>query len=212
MGQDGKVAGFVTLDSIPSTPQQFVELWSRLYAFGDAEYDNHIRMPAGGPLTSADVSELMAWKSGKRHEAHARQWAATVALDTINAPRGAPDLDDSALEAHFTAIDAQLRTAGLNSSGSIIWVIFLCHLGQPASIPIYDVNVWRAWGFITGWLRQTDLTLAPKTLNSYLEYRTWFNGLVADDGLGPRALDWSLMSFGQFISSGWRPLLGSIPD
>jgi hypothetical protein len=205
------MAGFVTLESAPSTPQRFVELWSRLYTFGDAAYNDHIQMPAGGPLTSSDVGELMARKSGKRHEALARTWGATVALDTVNAPRGAPALDDPALRAHFAAIDTQLKASGLNSSGSIIWVIFLCHLGQPASVPIYDVNVWLAWGFITGWLRQKDLALVPKTLNSYCEYRSWFNELVARDGLEPRELDRALMSFGQFISSGWHALLDPIP-
>jgi hypothetical protein len=205
------MTGLVTLDSTPSTPRQFVDLWSNLYTFDDAAYNIHIQMPAGGPLSSSDVSELMAWKSGKRHEALAREWGATVALATINFPRSASTLGDPALRAHFALIDAQLKAAGLNSSGSIVWVIFLCHLGQPASVPIYDVNVWRAWGFITGWLRQKHLALVPTTLSSYLAYRAWFNQLATSHGLQPRELDRALMSFGQFISSGWGPLLGPIP-
>jgi hypothetical protein len=81
------------------------------------------------------------------------------------------------------------------------------NIGQPQTTPICDVNVWRAWGHIEGWISPKHYRQVPTTLKDYLDYRQWFNGLASAHGLAPRELDRALMAFGQFLSSRWGALL-----
>ena len=82
----------------------------------------------------------------------------------------------------------QLKRNQLASSNPLIWPIFLCHVAQPQSIPVYDVNVWIAWGWIVNWVKPEHYRQQPKKLSTYLEFRTWFNGLVATGKVSPREL------------------------
>jgi hypothetical protein len=69
--------------------------------------------------------------------------------------------------------------------------------------PIYDVNVWRAWGHIAGWIEPEHYRLIPGTFPTYLEYRGWFNGLASTYGIEPRHLDQALVAYGRFLTDGW---------
>jgi hypothetical protein len=200
---------FSCLISNASDANSFVEFWARHYVTNDLPYESNIGMH-GSQLNRFNVEELMAWKAGRRHEALARRWGGAMDLDTVNSPRSAADFGDNELRRHFEEIDRQLKSAGLNVTNSIVWVIFLCHVNQPKTVPIYDVNVWLAWGFIEGWLRPEHLELAPTSFDDYLNYRTWFNGLMERAGVQSRSLDQALMTFGQFLSGRWGDLLGSL--
>jgi len=200
------MAGFINLTPEEVDPARFVEVWSHFYSWDDDGYLAHIQDHPGQILTSTDVGELMAWKAGNRHAKLARSFGDAVPLNRLNWPRGRAPLTDTELTAHFDAIVAALRQAGLKMARGIIWPIFMCHIGQPDEIPIYDVNVWVAWGFIDGWLQPQDLKKAPAKFQTYLEYRGWFNGIVATYGSPVRELDRALMAFGQFIMSRWGDL------
>lgn len=197
------MAGFITLTPEEVDPRRFTEVWSHFYSWDDDVYPANIRDCPGEKLTRLGVSELMVWKAGNRHAKLARSFGDAVSLSRLNWPRGRAALTDGELSAHFDAIVAELRQAGLNRARGVIWPIFLCHIGQPDDIPIYDVNVWVAWGFIDGWLRPEDLELVPTKFKRYLDYRDWFNGIVVTHRIPARQLDRALMAFGQFILSRW---------
>jgi len=200
------MAGFIALTAEEIDPTRFVEVWSHFYSWDDDKYLAHIRDQPGHKLTKAGVGELMTWKSGNRHATLAKAFGSAVPLSLLNWPRGRAPLTDAELSAHFEAIIAALGRAELNKARGIIWPIFMCHIGQPDDIPIYDVNVWVAWGFITCWFKRQDLEKVPKKFQRYLEYREWFNGIVATYAIPAPKLDRALMAFGQFILSRWGDL------
>lgn len=118
----------------------------------------------------------------------------------INQGRRSPPFGYEELVAHLELIRTYLRRKELAKSDAIIWPIFLCHVSQPATVPIYDVNVWRAWGYLVGGTARRVPRSRPRTLKHYLEYRVWFNQLVADHDLDRRRLDRALMALGQSLA------------
>jgi hypothetical protein len=198
---------FVILKFEESEPQRFVQFWRQAYQADQSTYDQNIRL--GSLLDSDNVETLMRWKAGPRHQDLAADFARAVPPETLNSRREHHDaLTDTELEALFNEITSSLRSAGLRRAGGIIWPIFLCHVAHPQGTPIYDVNVWRAWRYITGKIEEADFHLRPVRFDpTYLEFRKWFNGLVRDHRLDPQELDQALMAFGQFLSSRWGRLI-----
>jgi hypothetical protein len=121
------MAGFITLTPEEVDPARFVEVWSHFYSWDDDKYLAHIRDRPGQNLTRKGVGELMAWKAGNRNARLARSFGDAVPLSRLNWPRGRAPLTDAELTAHFDAITAALRQAGLNRARGIIWPIFMCH-------------------------------------------------------------------------------------
>jgi len=184
---------------------EFVEFWRRFYTDTDAAYFGNIG--PDGNLATDNVLALMRWKSGPRHETRAEGFGRAVPLQVFNDARAKRTFDDVELRAAYDEITHFLRRAGHQRSDGIIWRIFLCHIAQPQTTPIYDVNVWRAWGFIEEWLDADYLAQRPNRFATYLDYRRWFNGLVSTYSLDSREVDRALMAFGQFLGSRWRGLL-----
>jgi hypothetical protein len=147
----------------------------------------------------------MRWKAGRRFQTSATAFARAVPLAMLNSRRNHHStLTDAEVEELYGEIRSALRSAGLlRANNNIVWPIFLCHVAYPQGTPIYDVNVWRAWGFIKGWLKPQHFEQRPELFGTYLEFRTWHNELVAAHGLNQQELDQALMAFGQFLSSRW---------
>jgi hypothetical protein len=190
---------------------EFVAFWRPVYTDDDRAYDKHINL--GGAVVTTDVVALMSWKEQGRNLG-GREWGAAVPVELINEARAKGALTDDELRTLFTAIGAALTDEGLNKTNSLVWPVFLCHVAQPEHIPVYDVNVWLAWGCIEGWLEPKHLKQKPNKFDTYLEYRAWFNGLAASGGVDSRNLDRALMSLGQFIQTvvGWRIALAPYSD
>jgi hypothetical protein len=103
----------------------------------------------------------MCWKAGRRFQASAAAFARAVPLVTPNSRRmHHGTLTDAEVKELYDEITNALKSADLQRSGNIIWAIFLCHVARPQDAPIYDVNVWRAWGFIEGWLESQHFSSA----------------------------------------------------
>ncbi len=192
------MTSFSNLTLTPVTLTEFVAFWRNLYADGDLVYSEHIHI--GGSVLSEDVVALMSWKEQSRNLG-AREWGAAVPVELFNDARKKGALTDNELRSLFSAIGEALEAEGLNKTKRLVWRVFLCHIAQPEHIPIYDVNVWLAWGCIEGWLEPEHLKQKPIKFDTYLEYRAWFNGLVSSGGVGARNLDRALMSLGQFIQT-----------
>jgi hypothetical protein len=197
---------FVILKFEESEPQKFVQFWRQAYQTDPSTYDRNIR--PGSLLDSGNVEELMRWKAGPRHQDLATDFARAVPLATLNSCRehhGTPT--EPEVEALFYEITSSLGSVGLRRAGGIIWLIFLCHVAHPQGTPIYDVNVWRAWGFIECWIEPRHYHQKPTRFGTYLEFREWLNGLVLEYRLDQQELDQALMAFGQFLGSRWGRLI-----
>jgi hypothetical protein len=200
------MSNFVTLSFDPASPTEFVEFWRRGYRAKVATYDQNIR--ENQPLSTDNVVALMRWKAGNRFAAAAEGFARAVPVELLNASREAKvPLTDEAVRDLYDRITSALHAEDLGWTEAIVWRLFLCHLAQPQSIPIYDRYVWRAWGFITEWIEPHHYLELPATLDTYLEFRRWWNDAVQSDGLDRRRFYQALMAFGQFLSNRWGRLL-----
>jgi hypothetical protein len=187
--------------------QDFVEFWSRAYQADAAIYNSNIG--AAGVLPDEDnIAKLMRWKGGRRFADTAERFGRAVPIGLFHNARSASGpLSDADVEALYDEITKALRLEHLQNSATIVWRLFLCHIAHPEGTPIYDVNVWRGWGFIDGWIKLKHYAQRPTTFKTYLEYRAWHNDIVDANKLDQQAFDQALMAFGQFISSRWGRLL-----
>jgi hypothetical protein len=199
------MAGFIELAQIEVPIPRFVTFWRGLYSLDDAKYTRNIN--AGGEVDTRNVVALMQWKAGPRHGARAERFGRAVPASVLNDSRTLPPLGDQDLYEQYRLISRHLKSAGLARTNPIIWPIFLCHIAQPSTTPIYDVNAWLAWRHIKGWISPLHYQQMPRKFVRYLEYRAWFNGIVSTHGIAPRELDQALVTFGRFLRSNWgRPL------
>ncbi len=199
------MSNFVTLSFGPASPTEFVEFWRRGYRAKVATYDQNIR--ANQPLDTDNVVTLMRWKGGRFADT-AEGFARAIPVELFNASREAKNpLSDKAVRDLFDRITSALHEQDLQQTQAIIWRLFLCHIAQPPSLPIYDRYVWRAWGFIAEWIEPHHYVQRPVTLDTYLEFRRWWNGLIRSEGMDRQHFDQALMAFGQFLSNRWGRLL-----
>jgi hypothetical protein len=199
------MSNFVTLSFDPASPTEFVEFWRRAYRGKVAIYDQNIR--ADQPLSTDNVIALMRWKAGRFGDA-AERFARAVPVEFLNACREAEvPLSDEAVRDLYGRITSALHEEDLARTETIVWRVFLCHIAQPRDIPMYDVNVWRAWGFIKGWIEPRHYDEQPASFETYLEFRLWWNDVVRSDGLDRQHFDQALVAFGQFLSNRWGRLL-----
>ena len=191
---------FARLSLAETSVPGFVGFW-RSYPSGDDVYTVNINH--GGTVTTDNMVALMQWKAGPRFRARAAEFARAVPPSVFNDARRKPPLGDADLRDQYVLIRQHLRANGLATANRLIWPVFLCHIAQPLTTPIYDVNVWRAWGHIAGWIKPEHYQLRPETFSTYLEYRGWFNGLTSAYGIEPSHLDQALVAYGRFLTGGW---------
>lgn len=197
---------WVTLAFEESEPQVFVQFWKQAYRADASTYDQNIRR--GSLLDSNNVERLMHWKAGRQFQASATAFARAVPLAVLNSRRNHNDtLTDTKVRELYDEITNVLRRVGLQRTRNIIWRIFLCHVAHPQDTPIYDVNVWIAWRFITGQIESQHYHQRPVNFDIYLKFRAWHNKQVVDYGLDQQELDQALMAFGQFLRSRWGRLV-----
>jgi hypothetical protein len=199
-GTLGQVNDFAQLSLAATSVPGFVGFW-RPYGPGDDVYAANINH--GGTVTTDNVVTIMHWKAGPRFRARAEEFARAVPASVFNDARLKPPLSDEDLRDQYDLIRRHLRDKGLATANRLIWPIFLCHVAQPLTTPMYDVNVWRAWGHIAGWIEPKHYRLIPQTFPTYLGYRGWFNGLTSTYGIEPRHLDQALVAYGRFLADGW---------
>ncbi|MDY0340541.1 MAG: hypothetical protein RBS17_04950 [Coriobacteriia bacterium] len=180
-------------------PAAFITFWAQRYGYsaGEADYDSHVRHDDSG-YQEADLIALMRWKAGAWHAARAEHFARQIPLDALNEFHAQPELSDSDLQGFYSRFAKPLT----KTQYSIIWPIFVCHIARPDDVPIYDVNVWLAWLYIAGELREQHFAQTPRKFETYVEYRRFFIELVGISGATPRDTDKALMAFGQFLRTG----------
>jgi len=199
----GAVENFARLSFAAASVPEFVGFW-RSYAPGDEVYVANIHY--GSTVKTDNVVALMQWKAGSRFQARAEEFARAVPASVFNDARLRPPFSDDDLRNLYDVIRQHLRRKSLATANGVIWPVFLCHVAQPRTTPIYDVNVWRAWGHIAGWIKPEYYRLIPRTFSTYLEYRDWVNGLTSTYGIEPMHLDQALLAYGRFLASDWGAL------
>jgi hypothetical protein len=188
---------FEVLALVPKTAREFVEYWSAFYEPNqDNTYDKHIKV--GQELTAEDVSELMAWKAQFR-EKQGRGAADKIPLDELNGLRTREKVSRDDLRAFFDGPAASAAKSG------IVWRIMFCHIARPLEAPIFDKNVWIAWGRIEGWLKWEMLNQKPTRpetyFQGYLDFTQRLESVlqVAEDIQELRSMDRALFEFGRFL-------------
>jgi hypothetical protein len=189
---------FPVLERHSSSVDGFISAWAQFYSWDYADYDSNIR--EGNRLTKENVRVLLRWKAGPQWSDSADEVVDRLNVSRLNTFRRAGHVSNSDLETFFRA-----NIRPLFKSSSIVWGIALCHFARPWDVPLYDVNVWRAWRLIVGDDPRWVLEKQPVKLSGYLEYREWFLEVFADHS--PRDADMALMSFGQFASSRFGSLV-----
>jgi hypothetical protein len=188
----------LSLAAVPAP--RFVAFW-RSYASSDDVYVGNMNL--GGAVTTENVVALMEWKAGPRFRSRAAGFAKAVPVSIFNDARARPPLSDDQLSEQYDQIRQHLCSRGLATASRLIWPVFLCHIAQPLTTPIYDVNAWRAWGYIAGWIEPKHYQQVPVTFPTYLEYGGWFNGLISTYNIEPRHLDQALVTYGRFLTGDW---------
>jgi len=83
---------------------------------------------------------------------------------------------------------------------SNIWKIFLLHLIDPSTFPIFDQHVYRSYNFIKNGVIEEIPTKPKIRFEVYkLEYRDWFNNIQKEYKIEPKELDKSFFSFGKML-------------
>jgi len=196
------VENFARLSFAAASVPEFVSFW-RSYARGDEVYVANIHH--GSAVATDNVVALMQWKAGSRFRARAEEFARAVPVSVFNDARLKPPFSDDDLRDLYDLIRQHLHGKSLATGNGIIWPVFMCHIAQPRTTPIYDVNVWRAWGNIAGWIKPEHYRLVPDKFSTYLEYRHWVKGLTSIYGIEPMHLDRALLAYGRFLASAWGP-------
>jgi hypothetical protein len=166
-------------------PEEFVELWSPLYEDeNEGLYSDNI----GRLLTPCRVRNLYRWKNGgQRLAEHKRQSVERNVIGRLGELRR--------LREDCPPTDFLLRFGRVGP----IWSIFLLHIWQPGTYPIYDRHTHRAMRFILR-LPMEELPSGPAVVRrSYVEsYIPFFNGFPR---LPNRKVDKALFAFGKFLKS-----------
>ena len=177
----------------------FISFWAQRYSYsaGEEDYDSNIRHDESD-YAQDDLVALMRWKAGARHVVRAERFARQIPLEALNELHAQRETSDSDLRDFYSRVAKPLT----KTQYSIIWPIFVCHIARPDDVPIYDVNVWLAWLYITGELGGQHFAQTPRKFDTYMEYRRFFLELVRASGATPRETDKALMAFGQFLRTG----------
>jgi len=121
-----------------SAPDDFVAFWKNQYAYladtqQQAWYYDNIKVKG---LTTRNLYDLYCWKNGMNLSSLKQVAFHKIAanLDIINSFRN-NGINDAEFEQHFGWISA-------------IWKIFLRHIINPETYPIFDQHVYRAYRYI----------------------------------------------------------------
>lgn len=164
----------------------FVECWSSFYNYSSESY--YVPIVGKKRFSKDDLSKLFEWKNGgKLAKKKQKAFDSIIAkIDRINT-----------LKANF-CFDTFLKEFSFVKG--MIWKMFLLHVIQPDSYPIFDQHVYRAYLFIAKNQRAEIPDNKHKQDVYFKEYAPFFNELVSK-GVSRKKLDEALWAFGKFLKT-----------
>jgi len=170
--------------------QSFINYWSRYYNYKPEHENEFYHIPiASTTLNRNDLLKLFEWKNG-----------------SVLSARKAKSFNDKIIsrlselnEIKSRGIESVKDVQKIRPDLSAIWLIFLTHIIDKQSFPIFDMHVFRAYNYLT---TNTILEISnndTKKLLQYDSYLSYYNALK------PQIKDYkkwdeAMWAFGKFLS------------
>lgn len=177
--------------------EEFVNTWSPSYVYPmEDKYNNHV---AHALETKEAFIELFKWKNGTGDKISQLKMKTVLGFwDKIDVLRD--------LKSGFRW-DEAFNWEGFEREfqpqrSSTIWKLFLLHLVNPYSFPIFDQHVYRAFKFFKdGVVKELPSSLSDVYQIYKGAYKGWFNELHNQYGLEPKKMDESFFAFGKMLKT-----------
>lgn len=190
---------FKTLETKECSEKEFISYWKNLYdnKWDTDHYKQHI---SKNPLNIQDLSNLFTWKNGMNLSDKKRQSLETKILSKIDV------VNQLKIEFNQKVFDQNFQTV------STVWKIMLLHVIDNKTFPIFDQHTYRSYWYLKknslGGFKELDTYSNHQKYEIYFqEYLPFMNQLKEKTDYDIKSIDESLMSYGQFLKSQFRPVL-----
>jgi hypothetical protein len=184
----------ITIDGF-SNPKEFVDKWSKTYTY---KYEEKYTININKDFDETVLLKLMEWKNGTGDviSGNKMKFVRELLDNKMN--------DLKRLKIDFSFDEFELKFSPDKSSS--IWKIFLLHILNPETHPIFDQHVYRSFNFFRNGVieelpgLEKDNIKHKEVYRIYkTEYLPWFNKIQQTYSIEPRLIDKSLFSFGQVL-------------
>lgn len=175
------------LQSEQTSLLQFINFWSAFYTYPNEDIYLLIKLPE---YTESDLIRLFEWKNGMPLSAlkqESLQKKVLSKIEYINQCKRSGKLNRDEFINQFSTL-------------SFVWKIFLLHIIDPQSYPIYDQNIHRCFNFIHDREHHrisTSISEKNKQRFYFEDYLPFINNLK---GIPQRKIDQAFFSFGQILN------------
>lgn len=168
----------------------FINYWRKYYNYSpDKEEKYYLEPISKNKLTYDDLLLLFKWKNGSN--------LSTLKQISFDKNVGAfvDEINNLKVKRIKSVKDVEAISPGL----SAIWLIFLAHIIDKESFPIYDMHVFRAHNYLGNKFIAEIPTNRLLKLQNYESYLAYFNMLKPqiDDY---KAWDEAMWGFGKYLS------------
>lgn len=168
----------------------FIKYWKQYYNYNPSKENRYYLEPISKTeLTYDDLLLLFEWKNGsilsgpKQKSFDAKVGSIVKEINKLKV-EGISSIDD---------------VRDISPNLSAIWLIFLTHIIDKNSFPIYDMHVFRAHYYLVNQTIQEISSNDARKLQQYEIYLAYFNslkGLMEDY----KAWDEAMWGFGKYLS------------
>lgn len=168
----------------------FINSWSKQYSFSnEVSYSSSISKKA---FTITDIQNLYVWKNGmKLSELKQKSLDSKIKskLTIINHFKSNDEVDLVVFNKEFKNLSA-------------VWKIFLLHLINPNTYPIYDQHIHRTFLFIhnENWSNISNDTVTNKDKEKFY-FDRYLPFIQASKTKDLKQLDEAFFAFGQFLNT-----------
>lgn len=168
----------------------FIIFWSKQYSFSnEAIYRNSIFTKS---FTISDIQNLYVWKNGMKLSALKQKSLddkIKSKLSIINNFKSNDEIDLKTFRNEFKNL-------------SVVWKIFLLHLINPNTYPIYDQHIHRSFLFIHNedWSNISNDTISNKEKETFY-FNRYLPFIQRSNVTDLKQLDEAFFSFGQFLKT-----------
>lgn len=172
-------------------PKIFIPLWEQQYQYGNKTikdfYKNNIKNPFENKET---LIQLFQWKNGITNISESKMKMVNLFLEKIET------LESLQEEFSWETFETEFQP----QKNGAIWKIFLLHLVDPKRFPIFDQHVYRSYYFfINGEIKEIPKSNKKKWDSYKNDYLNWFQNILKENQLSPRALDKAFFAYGKVL-------------
>lgn len=177
--------------------QEFIKHWSKVYYYPKAQlYENNIHKEV---YEANDIQDLFEWKNGMKlseKKQYSLDYKIKAYLDIINDYKARVKFDKNEFLTTFSHLTA-------------VWKIFLLHIIDPQTFPIYDQNIHRAFRFIQDrdFQNITSSSISNKQKEEFY-FKEYLPFIKENKIQNIKRMDEAFFAFGQFLNTkNYRHLL-----